>query len=109
VPTRVLLYTLQDEKATSECEGLMGCCEGDTFEDLRVRLEVVQVVEWPFQFWDSAGQCRVKVKMERLNPVGNEVHVIKCTHAGLENGKRIFREAFGDAIVDDVRVEVVDG
>jgi hypothetical protein len=47
--------------------------------------------------------------MEQLNPVGNEVHVIKCTHAGLESGKRTFWEAFGDTIVNDVRVEVVDG
>jgi hypothetical protein len=51
----------------------------------------------------------VKVKMDQLNPVGNEVHVIKCTCAGLESGKRIFREAFGDTVVDDVQVEVVDG
>jgi hypothetical protein len=44
MPTQVLFYTLQDEKATSECEGPMGCCKGDTFADLRVRLEAVQVV-----------------------------------------------------------------
>jgi hypothetical protein len=55
MPTRVLLYTLQDENATSKYEGSMGCYEGDMFADLRVRLEAAQVVEWPFQFWDSAG------------------------------------------------------
>jgi hypothetical protein len=50
--TKVALYTLQSEASLPELEGPMGCCEGDTYADLRMRLEAAGVLDWSFQFWD---------------------------------------------------------
>jgi hypothetical protein len=45
MPTKVALYTLQSEASAPELEGPMGCCEGDTCADLRVRLEAAGVLD----------------------------------------------------------------
>jgi hypothetical protein len=74
--TKVVLCTLQSEASAPELEGSMGCCEGDTCVDLRVRLEAAGVLDWSFQFWDYDQKCRIKNKMERPNPIGNNVYVI---------------------------------
>jgi hypothetical protein len=102
MPTKVVLYTLQSEASAPELEGPMGCCEGDTCTDLRVRLEAVGVLDWSFQFWDYDQKCRIKNKMEKLNPIGNNVYVIRCSDVGSELGKRTFEEAFGDTLDADL-------
>jgi hypothetical protein len=102
MPTKVALYTLQSEASALELEGPMDCCKGDTCADLHVRLEVVGVLDWSFQFWDYDQKCRIKNKMERLNPIGNNVYVIRCSDVGSELGKRTFEEAFGDILNPDL-------
>jgi hypothetical protein len=96
--TKVMLYTIEDENSMLECEGPMGCYKGDTFADLKVRLEATGVINWPFQFWDQARQCRIKSKMELLNPMANNMHVIKNCGLGFEPIKRTFDKAFGDNV-----------
>jgi hypothetical protein len=105
MPTKVALYTLQSEASTPELEGPMGCCEGDTCVDLHVRLEAAGVLDWSFQFWNYDQKCRIKNKMERLNPIGNNVYVIRCSDVGSELGKRTFEEAFGDTLDADLGLE----
>jgi hypothetical protein len=84
----------------------MGCCEGDTCADLHVRLEATGVLDWSFQFLDYDQKCRIKNKMERLNPIGNNVYVIRCSDVGSELGKRTFEEAFGDTLDVDLEFTV---
>jgi hypothetical protein len=57
MPTKVALYSLQSKALAPELEGLMGCCEGDTCTDLRVRLEAAGVLDRSFQFWDYDQKC----------------------------------------------------
>jgi hypothetical protein len=57
MPTKIALYTLQSKASALELEGPMGCCEGDTYADLHVRLEAVGVLDWSFQFWDYDQKC----------------------------------------------------
>jgi hypothetical protein len=102
MPTKVAFYTLQLKALALELEGPMGCCEGDTCVDLRVCLEVARVLDWSFQFWNYDQKCRIKNKMERLNPIGNNVYVIWCSDVGSELGKRTFEEAFGDTLDADL-------
>jgi hypothetical protein len=102
MPTKVALYTLQSEASAPELEGPMGCCEGDTCADLCVHLEAAGVLDWSFQFWDYDQKCRIKNKMERLNPIGNNVYVIRCSDVGSELGKCTFEEAFGDTLDADL-------
>jgi hypothetical protein len=40
--------------------------------------------------------------MERLNPIGNNIYVIRCSDVGSELGKRTFEEAFGDTLDVDL-------
>jgi hypothetical protein len=40
--------------------------------------------------------------MERLNPIGNNVYVIRCSDVDSELGKRTFEEAFGDTLDADL-------
>jgi hypothetical protein len=40
--------------------------------------------------------------MERLNPIGNNVYVIRCNDVGSEMGKHTFEEAFGDTLDADL-------
>jgi hypothetical protein len=102
MPTKVVLYTLQSEASAPELEGPMGCCEEDTCADLRVHLEAAGVLDWSFQFWDYDQKCRIKNKMERLNPIGNNMYVIRCSNVGSELGKLTFEEAFGDTLDVDL-------
>jgi hypothetical protein len=95
MPTKVALYTLEDDCCKPEFEVSMGCCEGDTCSDLRIRMEVVGVIEWLFLFWDDNEKYRIKAKMERLNPVGDKVFIVRSTIAKAETGKRTFDKAFG--------------
>jgi hypothetical protein len=106
MPTKVVLYTLQSEASTPELEGPMGCCEGDTCANLRMRLEAARVLDWSFQFWDYDQKCRIKNKMERLNLIGNNVYVIWCSDVGSELGKRTFEEVFGDTLDADLEFTV---
>jgi hypothetical protein len=100
--TKVALYTLQSEASVPELGGPMGCCKEDTCADLRMRLEVAGVLDWFFQFWDYDQKCRIKNKMERLNPIGNNVYLIRCSDVGSELGKHTFEEAFGDTLDTDL-------
>ena len=49
--TEVALYTLQSDALAPKLGGLMGCCEEDTYADLRVHLEAIGVLDWSFQFY----------------------------------------------------------
>jgi hypothetical protein len=102
MPTKVALYTLQSKASAPELEGLMGCYEGDTCADLHVPLEAAGILDWSFQIWDYDQKYRIKNKMERLNPIGNNVYVIRCSDVGSELGKHTFEEAFGDTLDTDL-------
>ena len=93
--TKVALYTLEDESCEPEFEGSTGYCEGDTCSDLHIRLEAAGIIEWPFQFWDNDEKRRIKLKMERLNPIGDKVFVVHSTTIRAEMGKRNIDEVFG--------------
>jgi hypothetical protein len=44
----------------------------------------------------------LKNKTERLNPIGNNVYVIRYSDVDSELGKRTFEEAFGDTLDADL-------
>ena len=102
MPTKVKLYTLQSEASALELEGPMDCCKGDTCTNLRVHLEAARILDWLFQFWDYDQKCRIKNKIERLNPTENNVYVIWCSDVGSELGKLTFEEAFGHTLDVDL-------
>ena len=70
------LYSLVEETARSELLSPIFCVSGDTYAELRLRLENGSCVDWPFQFWDFEEQCRIRKRFEAMNPVTERVYVI---------------------------------
>ena len=56
------LFRLADDNARPELVSPFFCYPGDTYANLRLRLEESGCVDWPFEFWDFEDQCRVHMK-----------------------------------------------
>ena len=99
--TKIALYTLVNESSEPEFEGPMGCCKGDICGDLRLYLESTGVFEWPFQVWNNDQKSQIKMKLERLNPIGDKVYVVQMSDGGedtrVDTGKCTFDKAFGQS------------
>jgi hypothetical protein len=55
----------------------------------------------------KSDKCQIKSKMERLNPVANNVHIIKSCGLRFEPIKSKFHEAFGDIVPEDLETNVL--
>ena len=73
---KIKLFSIGDESARPELLSPFFCQVGDTYAELRLRLEKGGCVEWPFQFWDFDDQCRIRKTFEAMNPVSERVYVI---------------------------------
>ena len=49
---RLVIWTLEDEFATLEVFDKVKALDEETSMSLRVRLELEEVLNWPFDFWD---------------------------------------------------------
>lgn len=49
---RLVIWTLEDEFATLEVFDKVKALDEETSTSLRVRLELEEVLNWPFDFWD---------------------------------------------------------
>jgi len=70
------LYSLADDNARPELLSPFFCQAGDTYAELRLRLEEGGCVDWPFEFWDFDDECRIRKRFEAMNPVTERVYVI---------------------------------
>ena len=73
---KIKLYTVLEESAHPQLLNPFFCNDGDTYADLRLRLESGGCIDWPFQFWDFDEHCRIRRKFEALNPVLEWVYII---------------------------------
>ena len=48
----------------------------ESLSSLRMRLEEVGVVDFPFEFWDHDDKVRIRWKMEKVNTAQIDVYVI---------------------------------
>jgi hypothetical protein len=93
---KVKLFSIQHASSDLEYIGLYSCQEEESYKGLRLCLESVGCVEWPFEFWDLEELCRINKKLEGLNTIGKCVYVIPIS--SLEDGgttKQRRIEAFG--------------
>ena len=54
----------------AECVKLIGSCEcveGDTYSKFIPLLEGIDIVDWPFQFFDIKSRCKINYKLEGFN------------------------------------------
>jgi hypothetical protein len=73
---KVKLFSIQHASSDLEYIGLYSCQEEESYKGLRLCLESVGCVEWPFEFWDLEELCRINKKLEGLNTIGKCVYVI---------------------------------
>jgi len=52
--------------------------------DLRAKLESVDCMEWPFEFWDVNEKCMIKRTFEGMNLVEDRIYVIPACEVGDE-------------------------
>lgn len=85
---RITLWTLEGDFADPEYFGKVDIGGASTLEALRVTLESNDVLEWPFEFWDTEDKRRVRKKLERLNAFSKDVYVIQAKEDLNEGNKR---------------------
>lgn len=71
------LFTLVNDSALPELLCTFFFKVGDTYADLRVRLEECGCVDWSFDFWDLEEKCRIRKSFDAMNPVTDHVYVIR--------------------------------
>lgn len=85
---RIALWTLDDEASVPQLFDKVMAVESETLALLRVRLEIDEVLEWLFEFWDAEDQRRIRKKVERLNVVRGDVYIIQLENYECGSGKR---------------------
>ena len=99
------LWTREHKDADAEYFGKVKVGDGLSYASLRERLEAAKVLDWPFEFWDVEDSCRIRVKIEALNDILEEVHVIPVGDGNpvpakrrrLESETRVEDEPVGDS------------
>jgi hypothetical protein len=81
---RIKLYSLEDEEASPDYIGLVKSLEDECFRDLRVHLEGVGIVEWPFDFWDIEEHSRIKRRAKGVSPIEHSVYVIPVSNSEID-------------------------
>jgi hypothetical protein len=92
---KIRLYSVEDDVGRPELLSPFFCHSGDTYADLRTRLENGGCVEWPFLFWDFEDECRILKRFEAMNPVTERVYVIPTLEGdgGLHKRCRVGNQA----------------
>ena len=106
--TKIKLFSLENEGDDPEFIGPIDMEEGQSFALLRVKLEEVGVIEWPFQFWDASESCRIRPRLERLNTVQPTMYVIPVTIESNDRQKRM-RIADASFVNDSEQIFVAEG
>ncbi len=62
--SKVKLYKLSSQEASTKYEGSIESVEGETLSKLRVRLEEAEIMEVSFDFWDNETKYHIKSRLE---------------------------------------------
>jgi len=49
----------------------------------------VDIIEWPFQFWNASESCKIRPRLERLNTIQPTMYVILVTSESNDRQKRM--------------------
>jgi hypothetical protein len=102
---KIRLYLVEDDVSRPELLSPFFCQTGDTYADLRTRLENGGCVEWPFLFWDFQDECRILKRFEAMNHVTDRVYVIPALEDEGRLQKRCHPQAPGEAGSNDFAAE----
>ena len=87
ISNRITLWTLEEEGADPEYFGRVDTGVASTLEALQETLENNEILDWPFEFWCAEDKRRVRKKLERLNSIPTEVHVIRLLEEDPDSSK----------------------
>ena len=94
---KVKLFSLEHEWSSPEKIGPIIAKEGESYANLRIRLEDADVVDWPFLFWDVEDKVKINMKLEKLNTILPEMYVIPMESEDVDVYKR--RRVGGESFV----------
>jgi len=63
-PNRITLWTLEEDDANPEYFNKVNIGRALTLEALQITLEINDILDWPFKFWDTEVKRRVRKKLE---------------------------------------------
>ena len=66
---KVRSFSLALAYASPKLIGSCECDEGDTNAKLKLLLEGIYIVDWPFQSFDIESRCKINYKLEGFNRV----------------------------------------
>jgi hypothetical protein len=96
VASRVKLFSLDHESSAPEFLGPCNCEDNKSYKELRLWLESIGCLEWPFEFWDVEECCRIKTQLEGLNKIEKCIYMIRVSSddgTGATKQRRV--EGFG--------------
>jgi hypothetical protein len=100
---KVKLYGLENESSHSKYIGPCNCQENESYKGLRLFLESVGYVEWPFKFWNLEESNRISIKLEGLTTIEKCIYVILvCNADGRGSTKQRRIETFNTSRDDKV-------
>ena len=108
---KVKLFLLKHEWSDLETIGLIIAKDDESHVNLILKLEDIGVVDWLIMFWDVEDKVMIKMKIEKLNTILPEMHVIPLEFEFADVTKRC--RVGGDSYVfksaphDATKVEVV--
>jgi hypothetical protein len=96
---KVKLLTLEEDESQAQLVGPLMLSNIENYQNLREFLLRIAIVPWPFNFWDVDSTCRIPLKLEPFNVVGDEVYVVRESEFELRDTKRRRLEAIGETEV----------
>ena len=87
---KVRSFSLALAYASPKLIGSCECDEGDTNAKLKLLLEGIYIVDWPFQSFDIESRCKINYKLEGFNRVFfPDIYVLPLLDPNLEFRKRM--------------------
>lgn len=72
----IKLWTFEDEDVELEYFGKVKVGDGKFYTSLRERLEVANVLDLWFEFWDVEDTSRIRKKIKSLKDIFEDIHVM---------------------------------
>jgi hypothetical protein len=84
---RLNLFSLVVSNASPKLIRPCECAEGKFFAKFTPLLEVIHIIDWPFQLFDVESRCKIKCKLKELNSVSSDVYATPLVQPNLGSKK----------------------
>ena len=100
---KVKLFTFEEDKSLPELIGPLTLSNVKNYQAMREILSRLSIVAWLFNFWDAEFGCRIPIKLEPFNILGDEVYVVHELDCASRCTKQRRLEAISETeVVEDI-------